>query len=174
MAELPTSLSKMPRNRIPFDTGPDEGHPPEAERVQWVLDGASRLAEIVRGSAMRRISVTMDGVRWEIEAPEASDVVTAPAASSVTAEPEPGEVAGHALNAPLVGVFYRSKSPGAAPFVEVGDRVEPGKQVAIVEAMKLMNEVVADRAGVITAVHAEDGAVVEYGQPLFTIAAVGE
>jgi acetyl-CoA carboxylase biotin carboxyl carrier protein len=171
MADLPTSLSKVPRgNRIPFDAGPDPVRMPDAGQIQWVLDGACRLADIVRRSEMRRISVTVAGVHWEIEAPEpaggaAGSVAEVPAAP----EPEPGAVAGHQLGAPLVGVFYRARNPGAAPFVEVGDRVEPGTQVAIVEAMKLMNEVVADRVGVITAVHVEDGDVVEFGQPLFTI-----
>jgi acetyl-CoA carboxylase biotin carboxyl carrier protein len=166
MADLPLSLSKAPRESIPFQAEPDVRGPSD-EQVQCVLDGAGRLADIMRQSAMRRISVTMDGVHWEIEAPETS-VAAAPVSIS-DGEPEPRETPNFALTAPLVGVFYRAKGPGAAPFVEVGDRVERGQQVAIVEAMKLMNEVVADRAGVLTAVHVEDGEVVEYGQPLFTI-----
>ncbi|SDD18754.1 acetyl-CoA carboxylase biotin carboxyl carrier protein [Actinokineospora iranica] len=73
------------------------------------------------------------------------------------------------MTAPLVGVFYQAPGPGKPPFVEVGSAVVAGQQVAIVEAMKMLNEVVADRAGVIGAVLAHDGDVVEYGQPLFRI-----
>jgi acetyl-CoA carboxylase biotin carboxyl carrier protein len=68
-------------------------------------------------------------------------------------------------------LFYRSPAPGKPPFVAEGDWVEAGQTVAIVEAMKMMNEVVAEHAGIITAVHVGDGEIVEYGQPLFTVAA---
>ncbi|MEH1165973.1 biotin/lipoyl-containing protein [Micromonospora sp. CPCC 205539] len=70
------------------------------------------------------------------------------------------------VRAPIVGTFYRAAEPGAAPFVAVGDLVRPGQPVAIVEAMKLMNEVVTDRAGRVVAVLVEDGQSVEYDQPL--------
>ncbi|MGH3826278.1 MAG: acetyl-CoA carboxylase biotin carboxyl carrier protein, partial [Pseudonocardiaceae bacterium] len=70
---------------------------------------------------------------------------------------------------PLVGTFYRAAQPGGKAFVEVGDHVEPGTQVAVVEAMKLMNPVEADRAGRVTEFLSLDGAAVEYGQPLIAI-----
>ena len=91
---------------------------------------------------------------------------TAPAAAAGN------EVAGGAdvLVASTVGVFYRSPSPGAAPFVKEGDQVVPGQQVAIIEAMKLMLPVEADRPGRITEVLVKDGESVEFGQPLFRIA----
>jgi acetyl-CoA carboxylase biotin carboxyl carrier protein len=76
-----------------------------------------------------------------------------------------------AVNAPLVGTFYRAPAPGARPFVEVDDEVEEGQQVAIVEAMKLMNAVTAERAGRVIEVLADDATPVEYGQPLFVLAA---
>ncbi|MEV5708024.1 acetyl-CoA carboxylase biotin carboxyl carrier protein [Actinoallomurus sp. NPDC052274] len=75
-----------------------------------------------------------------------------------------------AIEAPLVGTFYRAPSPDARPFVEVGDVVEPGRQVAIVEAMKLMNPVAADRAGRVVEVLVSDGSPVEYGEALLLIA----
>lgn len=71
--------------------------------------------------------------------------------------------------APLVGTFYRAAQPGGKPFVEVGDHVEPGRQVAIVEAMKLMNPIEADRPGQVAEFLLSDGAAVEYGQPLIAI-----
>jgi acetyl-CoA carboxylase biotin carboxyl carrier protein len=77
---------------------------------------------------------------------------------------------GHVVKSPMVGTFYRSASPGAEPFVEVGDTVEAGDALCIVEAMKLMNEIEADAAGTIKAILVENGQPVEFGQPLFVIA----
>ena len=93
-----------------------------------------------------------------------------PAAAAVVAEPAaPAEPEGHAVKAPMVGTFYRSGSPGASPFVEVGQAVKQGDTLCIIEAMKLMNEIEADASGTIKAVLAENGQAVEYGQPLFLI-----
>ena len=92
----------------------------------------------------------------------------APAAAGAAAEPEPGQE-GHLLKAPMVGTFYRSPSPDAKPFVEVGQTVKEGQAICIIEAMKLMNEIEADASGVVKAVLVENGQPVEYGQPLFII-----
>lgn len=81
----------------------------------------------------------------------------------------PAEPDGHAVKAPMVGTFYRSGSPGAAAFVEVGQAVKQGETLCIIEAMKLMNEIEADASGTIKAVLVENGQPVEYGQPLFII-----
>ena len=99
-------------------------------------------------------------------APQAAPV-TAPAAPAepvAAAEPE-----GHAVKAPMVGTFYRSSTPGGQSFVEVGQTVEAGDTLCIIEAMKLMNEIEADASGVIKAILVENGQPVEYGQPLFII-----
>ncbi len=82
----------------------------------------------------------------------------------VAAEPE-----GHAVKSPMVGTFYRSGSPGAASFVEVGQTVKAGDTLCIIEAMKLMNEIEADASGVVKAILVENGQPVEYGQPMFII-----
>jgi acetyl-CoA carboxylase biotin carboxyl carrier protein len=93
--------------------------------------------------------------------------VTAPAAGAEPeAEPLP---AGHIVTSPMVGTFYQAPSPGAKPFVEVGQRVQVGDTVCIIEAMKILNQIEADRAGLIGAVLVENGQPVEYGQPLFVI-----
>jgi len=81
----------------------------------------------------------------------------------------PAEIESHAVKSPMVGTFYRSSTPGAKPFVEVGQTVKTGETVCIIEAMKLLNEIEADRDGVIKAVLVENGQPVEYGQPLFVI-----
>ncbi len=77
--------------------------------------------------------------------------------------------AGHTVKSPMVGTFYRSSTPGAKAFVEVGQTVKTGETVCIIEAMKLLNEIEADRDGVIKAILVENGQPVEYGQPLFEI-----
>ncbi len=79
------------------------------------------------------------------------------------------EISGHTVNSPMVGTFYRAPSPGATPFVEVGQSVQVGDTLCIIEAMKLLNQIEADKAGVIKAILVENGQPVEYGQPLFVI-----
>ena len=76
---------------------------------------------------------------------------------------------GHVVKSPMVGTFYRSASPGAKPFVEIGDEVQVGDPLCIIEAMKLMNEIEADQAGVVKAILIENGQPVEYGQALVVI-----
>jgi acetyl-CoA carboxylase biotin carboxyl carrier protein len=101
----------------------------------------------------------------------------APASAAAMTGPVPGAEApashtppGNVIKSPMVGTFYRSASPGSKPFVEVGDTVKEGDPLCIVEAMKLMNEIESDKAGVIKAILSENGQPVEYGQPLFLIA----
>ena len=77
---------------------------------------------------------------------------------------------GHLVKSPMVGTFYRSGSPGAKSFVDVGDTVKEGDTLCIIEAMKLMNEIESDKAGVVKAILVENGQPVEFGQPLFVIA----
>ena len=100
-------------------------------------------------------------------APMAAPVVAAPAAAAPAAVP--AEPEGHAVKSPMVGTFYRSSAPGAKPFVEVGSTVSVGETLCIIEAMKLMNEIESDKAGVVKAVLVESGQAVEYGQPMFVI-----
>ncbi|MFM0326296.1 acetyl-CoA carboxylase biotin carboxyl carrier protein [Caballeronia glebae] len=76
---------------------------------------------------------------------------------------------GHIVTSPMVGSFYRAPSPGADPFIQVGDTVKEGQTICIIEAMKLLNEIEADKAGVVKEILVENGQAVEYGQPLFVI-----
>jgi len=95
----------------------------------------------------------------------------APAAAPVAStEAAPAAPAGHTVNSPMVGTFYRSPSPSAPAFVEVGKSVKAGEVICIVEAMKMMNQIEADKSGVIEAILVEDGQPVEYDQPLIIIA----
>lgn len=88
------------------------------------------------------------------------------AAPMVAAEPASE---GHPVKSPMVGTFYRASSPGAKAFVEVGDTIKQGDTVCIVEAMKILNEIEADRSGVVTKILAQDGQAVEYGQALILV-----
>jgi len=89
-------------------------------------------------------------------------------APAAPAEPEPAQE-GHVVKAPMVGTFYRSPSPDAKAFVEVGQAVKEGDTICIIEAMKLMNEIEADASGTVKAILVENGQPVEYGQPLFIL-----
>ncbi|MBS1845322.1 MAG: acetyl-CoA carboxylase biotin carboxyl carrier protein [Actinobacteria bacterium] len=105
--------------------------------------------------------------------PPAPPAPLSQAPSPVTAGPPPPaaptDAAGHQVSAPSVGVFWRAPEPGAAPFVDVGDTVEAGQTLCIVEVMKLMQHVAADVAGRITAIHVQNAEHVEFGTPLFSI-----
>jgi len=88
------------------------------------------------------------------------------AAESAAQKPKPSE---HVITAPMVGTFYASPSPGAKPFVEIGDEIKVGQVLCIIEAMKMMNQIEADRAGRVASVMARNGDPVEFGQPLFVV-----
>jgi acetyl-CoA carboxylase biotin carboxyl carrier protein len=109
----------------------------------------------------------------QMAAPVAAPVAAAaPAAAAPAAAPAPAPEAappGHQVKSPMVGTFYRSSSPGAKSFVEVGSQVKEGDTICIIEAMKILNEIEADKSGPITQILAENGQAVEYGAPLFII-----
>lgn len=94
-------------------------------------------------------------------APAAAPTASAPAAAAVPA--------GHTVNSPMVGTLYRAPAPTQPPFVEIGSKVKTGDTLCIVEAMKMLNQIEADKAGTVTAILAENGQTVEFGQPLFVI-----
>ena len=92
------------------------------------------------------------------------------AAVALPVAPAAAEVpAGHIVKSPMVGTFYRSASPGAKPFVEIGTQVKEGETICIIEAMKILNEIEADKSGTVSQILCENGQAVEYGQPLFVI-----
>jgi acetyl-CoA carboxylase biotin carboxyl carrier protein len=124
--------------------------------------------EIQEGEERVRITRTSPPSQQAVTFHAAPAPAAAPAAVSAP-EIVPVADAGHTVKSPMVGTFYRSASPGAAPFVEIGDTVAQGDTLCIVEAMKLMNEIEADAAGTIKAILAENGQAVEFGQPLFVI-----
>ena len=98
--------------------------------------------------------------------PQVSQLLPAGLADAGAAKPKPGE---HVITAPMVGTFYAAPSPGAKPFVEIGDEIKVGQVLCVIEAMKMMNQIEADKAGRIASIMARNGDPVEFGQPLFVI-----
>ncbi|MFD9004716.1 acetyl-CoA carboxylase biotin carboxyl carrier protein [Streptomyces sp. NPDC059582] len=132
---------------------------------------ARELPGTLRRITLRAGSLSVD-VEWE--AAPAAPLAAVPAAAAAAAaaqESDPDETPADVVRvtAPLVGTFYQAASPGAEPFVKVGDTVEAGQQLAIIEAMKLLNSITAEVRGVVHAIHAGDGDIVEYAQPLVDI-----
>jgi acetyl-CoA carboxylase biotin carboxyl carrier protein len=99
--------------------------------------------------------------------PAASAAQAVPVASALAAAPEPP--AGHVVKSPMVGTFYRSSSPGAKPFIEIGSPIKEGETICIIEAMKILNEIEADKSGTVTQILCQNGQAVEYGQALVVI-----
>ena len=135
--------------------------------------------EIHEGEESVRISRQPPGAQLIASAPMAMPAGMMPVAAGVAA-PAPAAAdaglaaaseipAGHTVNSPMVGTFYRAPSPGASSFVEIGSRVDVGDTLCIIEAMKMLNQIEADKAGTVAAILAENAEPVEYGQALFVI-----
>src|SRR5205823_3477859 len=134
---------------------------------------SSGIAELEIEEGEERVRITRS-----VAASAGSTIVVAPTAMpggatlpAALAPPPTAlvEAEGHQVKSPMVGTFYRAASPGAKPFIEVGDTVQVGDTLCIIEAMKLMNEIESDKAGVVKQVLAENGQAVEFGQPLVVI-----
>ena len=125
---------------------------------------AEGKVRIVKGGGAMVHSYAPAPMATMVAAPLASASLASPATASIEEQP-----AGHSVKSPMVGTFYRSASPGAKSFVEIGSVVKEGDTICIIEAMKILNEIEADKAGTVTQVLCENGQAVEYGQPLFVI-----
>jgi acetyl-CoA carboxylase biotin carboxyl carrier protein len=147
--------------------------PANQELVRAVWEEARDLIKRLEGSTVQRFSVEAGDTKIEIERGMPAGVVVGAAPAAAAMPAAPGDEGGapemdgrHPIKAPLVGTFYRASQPGAPPFVSEGDVVELGQPVAIVEAMKLMNQVQADQKGKVVEIVVEDGAWVEFEQIL--------
>lgn len=117
--------------------------------------------------AMGAAPMVMQSPAMSAATPVAAPLATAPA---FAVAPAPASLDGtHAVKSPMVGTFYRSASPGAKAFVEIGSVVKAGDTICIIEAMKILNEIEADKSGTVTGILCENGEAVEYGQPMLTI-----
>jgi len=158
--------------------------PLRSERGTFVtIDEIKELIEILSGTDIAELTVESDGVKLSIKKgvalsqlaaqlspPAAAPVREAPAGPSVAPpSAEKAPATGRSVAAPMVGTFYRAPSPDAEPYVKVGDQVEVGQPLCIIEAMKLMNEIESEVKGRVAEILVENGQPVEYGQPLFII-----
>ena len=129
--------------------------------------------EITEAEGKVRIVKAVGAAPMVMQAPVMAAPVAAPVAPPAAAAPVVAsalaEDAGHVVKSPMVGTFYRSSSPGAKAFIEVGSVVKAGETICIIEAMKILNEIEADKSGTVTSILCENGQAVEYGQPLLTI-----
>lgn len=142
-----------------------------------------KLIDLVEESGIAELELTEDGEKVRISrnfTSNSSQQVQAPiqyavaqptqaASSAAPAVEAPAVETGHIVKSPMVGTFYRASSPDAKSFVEVGDTVAVGDTICIIEAMKLLNEIEADKAGVVKKILVDNGLAVEYGEPLFVI-----
>lgn len=129
--------------------------------------------EISEGEERVRITRTVAAAQHVVAAPAPQQIAVAPAPAApavpAAAPAAPAAPEGHIVKSPMVGTFYRAASPGAKAFVDVGQTVNSGDTLCIIEAMKLLNEIDSDQGGVIKAILVENGQAVEFGQPLFVI-----
>ena len=147
--------------------------------IELVEESGIAELEIQEGEESVRIRRVSDTAPAQIVYPAAATgAPPAPAAPAMphtagqtdaSAAAEERVPEGHAIKSPMVGTFYRAPSPGAKPFVEVGSRVSEGETLCIIEAMKMLNQIECDKAGVVAAILVENGQPVEYGQPIFII-----
>jgi len=130
-----------------------------------ITEGEEKV-KIVKGGVVAAPGMVMAAPH---AAPAPAGAHPAPQAAAAPASEAAAAVEGHVVKAPMVGTFYRSPSPDAKAFVEVGHAVKEGDVICIIEAMKLMNEIDSDAAGTVKAILVENGQPVEYGQPLFIL-----
>lgn len=130
-----------------------------------ITEAEGKVRIVKGGPAM--VHAVHQPMPMQMQAAAAPAAALAPAAAPAAAAPEAPK--GHTVKSPMVGTFYRASAPGAKSFVEVGSQVKEGETICIIEAMKILNEIEADKGGTITQILCENGQAVEYGQPLFII-----
>ncbi len=134
---------------------------------------SSGIAELEISEGEERVRITRtaaSAMQAYAPVPPPTIISAAPPTAAPVAEPaKPAVAEGHVVKSPMVGTFYRSASPGSKAFVDVGQSINSGDTLCIIEAMKLLNEIESDQSGVIKAILVENGQPVEFGQPLFVI-----
>ncbi len=139
----------------------------ESNVSELEITEAEGKVRIVKSAPAAPAQVVTSVAAAPVAAPVAVAPVEVPAAAAMAAPA--AATSGHIVKSPMVGTFYRASSPGAKPFAEIGQTIKEGETICIVEAMKILNEIEADKSGTITQVLVENGQAVEYGQPLFVI-----
>ena len=145
----------------------------ESNVSELEITEAEGKVRIVKGQIGAPVAVTTPVVMAAAPVAAAPAPASAPVPVATEAAPpaatDPGAGAGHTVKSPMVGTFYSASSPDAKPFVQVGSVVKEGETICIIEAMKILNEIEADKSGTVTRIMVDNGQAVEYGQPLFMI-----
>ena len=146
----------------------------DLRKLKTLIDlvSESNVSELEITEAEGKVRIVKGGgamVQAYAPQPMYAPMPSAHAAPDATSPPVAEVPSGHTVKSPMVGTLYRSSSPGAKPFVEVGDSVKEGDTICIIEAMKILNEIEADKSGTVSKILCENGQAVEYGQPLFII-----
>ena len=147
----------------------------DLRKLKTLIDlvSESNVSELEITEAEGKVRIVKGGGPQQPVTVAPAPALALPAVGVAAAPPAPAVVAeaptGHIVKSPMVGTFYRSASPGAKPFVEVGSQVKEGETICIIEAMKILNEIEADKSGTISQILCENGQAVEYGQALFVI-----
>lgn len=146
----------------------------DLRKLKTLIDlvSESNVSELEITEAEGKVRIVKGGgavVQQMMAAPLLPVAAPAAAVPAAAAEAAPAAVQGHTVKSPMVGTFYRSSAPGAKAFVEIGSQVKEGETVCIIEAMKILNEIEADKSGTIKQILGENGQAVEFGQPLFII-----
>ena len=151
----------------------------DLRKLKTLIDlvSESNISELEITEAEGKVRI-VKGVPGAAQATMAAPVIAPPpvvamqpqaAPAPTTPVPAEAEQRGHIVKSPMVGTFYRSSSPGAKAYVDIGSQVREGETICIIEAMKILNEIEADKSGTVTKILSENGQAVEYGQPLFII-----
>ena len=150
----------------------------DLRKLKTLIDlvSESNVSELESTEAEGKVRIVKSGqptaaqvVYAPVAAAPVAAVATAAAPAAAAPVAEPAESAGFVVKSPMVGTFYRSASPGAKPFVELGQTIKEGDTLCIIEAMKILNEIEAEKSGTVTKIMGENGQAVEFGQPLFVI-----
>ncbi|WP_225780999.1 acetyl-CoA carboxylase biotin carboxyl carrier protein [Xenophilus sp. Marseille-Q4582] len=141
----------------------------ESNISELEITEAEGKVRIVKGGEAAPVQYVQAIPAAAAAAPAPAVTAAAPAAAAAATPAPTAEPSGHVVKSPMVGTFYRAASPGAPAFVEVGSQVKEGDTLCIIEAMKILNEIEADKSGTVTKILGENGQAVEYGQPLFVI-----
>ncbi|HEV2127379.1 MAG TPA: acetyl-CoA carboxylase biotin carboxyl carrier protein [Thermomicrobiales bacterium] len=144
----------------------------EASSTQELIGAVRELISMMGKGGISELDLTSGDVSIRLRGGTAAVASPAPSVmpNGEMDDPEAAEDEGHLITAPMIGTFYAAPSPGEEPFVQVGDEVEVGQVVGIIEAMKIMNEIVADRPGMVAEILVENAQAVEYGSPLVRLA----
>jgi acetyl-CoA carboxylase biotin carboxyl carrier protein len=140
-----------------------------------LTEAVRQLVQLMRDGGIGQLDVRQGDLRISLKSTQIVDVEQVAAEPAVIAAPPPTaaiaepEVGGHVITSPMIGTYYAAPGPNERDFVQIGDRVEVGQTVAIIEAMKIMNEIVSEYAGTVTEMIAKNGEAVEYGHPLIRL-----